>query len=387
MEALTQKLEEFYRSYYGSADFIPLHRPIFVGDEKRYLENCIDSTFVSSVGEYVDKFADDLAEFTGAKYAVPVVNGTSGLHLALHCAEVKPNCEVVTQALTFVATGNAISYTGATPVFIDVDNDTLGMSPEALKSFLHGSTELIQGKRFNKKTGREFKVCMPMHTFGFPCRVAEIAAICEENNIVMIEDAAEALGSRSEGRHMGLFGKMGALSFNGNKIITTGGGGAILTDDEETAAALKHLSTTAKIPHKWEYKHDMVAFNYRMPNINAAIGCAQLALLPRMIEEKKRLKSLVGEVLQGHGITPHAGIAKSGLNEWLITLNLKSRSARDAFLEETNKRGLQTRPVWDLLSTLEFYRTCQTDGLPNSRALAEGLVNIPSWPAEDQVNG
>lgn len=387
MEVLTQKLEEFYRSYYGSTDFIPLHRPIFVGEEKRYLERCIDSTFVSSVGEYVDRFADDLAKYTGAKYAVPVVNGTSGLHLALHSADVKPDCEVVTQALTFVATGNAISYTGASPVFVDVDKDTLGMSPKALKSFLYSSTEAIQGKRFNKKTGREVKACMPMHTFGFPCRIAELATICNENNIVMIEDAAEALGSHLGDRHMGLFGKMGVLSFNGNKIITTGGGGAILTNEEETAVALKHLSTTAKTPHKWEYKHDAIAYNYRMPNINAAIGCAQLNVMPKMVAEKKRLKSLVGEVLEDQGVAPFSGMGKSSPNEWLITLDLKTRTARDAFLEETNRRGLQTRPIWDLLSSLEMYKHCQTDGLPNSKILAEGIVNIPSWPAEDQVVG
>ena len=280
---------EFIRETFKTNEFIPLHEPKFIGNEKKYLNDCIDSTFVSSVGKYVDKFEEEFAKKVGSKYAVATVNGTSALHISLLLADVKAEDEVITQALTFVATCNAISYIGAKPVFVDVDLDTMGLSPNSLKKFLKENCETINNQCINKTTKKIIKACVPMHTFGHACKIEDIKNICDEWNIALVEDAAESLGSYYKEKHTGTFGKLGAFSFNGNKIITSGGGGVIVTDDEEFAKKAKHLTTTAKIPHKWEYVHDEIGYNYRMPNLNAALLVAQLEKLNDFIASKRDL--------------------------------------------------------------------------------------------------
>ena len=270
-------------------DFIPLHRPVFEGNERQYLIDCIDSNFVSSVGAKVTEFEEKVADFTGSKYAIATVNGTAALHIAIELAGVKPGDEVISQALTFIATCNAISYAGAKPLFVDVDVDTMGLSPEALKRFLEEHAEKRASGTFNKTSGKKISACVPMHTFGFPCRIAEIAEICADWDIALIEDAAESLGSYVGGRHTGTFASMATLSFNGNKVITTGGGGMIITDDSELAKRAKHITTTAKVPHPYEFVHDEIGYNYRMPNLNAALGCAQMERLDEFLTIKAQL--------------------------------------------------------------------------------------------------
>lgn len=284
---------EFIRELYGGQEFVPLHEPRFSGNEKKYVQECIESTFVSSVGAFVDEFEKQFAKFTGSKYAIATVNGTAALHTALLLAGVSREDEVITQPLTFVATCNAISYIGAHPVFVDIDKETLGLSPEKLKEFLSQNTEVINGECVNKTTKRIIKAVVPMHTFGLPTKINELMGVCKEYSISLIEDAAESLGSYNEGKHTGTFGLLGAFSFNGNKIITTGGGGMVVTDNEELAKKAKHMTTTAKIPHSWEYDHDMVGYNYRLPNLNAALGCAQMELLPKFLKRKRQLLSLI----------------------------------------------------------------------------------------------
>ncbi len=275
---------DFIRTLYDTpAGYIPLHEPRFIGNEKKYVLDCIDSTFVSSTGAYVDKVSSDLCKITGAKFAIPVVNGTAALHLSLVVAGVKQNDEVITQALTFIATANAISYIGAIPHFVDVDKDTMGMSPSLLRNYLTGIAELKNGHCYNKLTGRRIAACVPMHTFGLPLRIEELAKVCADFNLVLIEDAAESLGSTVHGKHTGLSGLMGTLSFNGNKIVTSGGGGAIITNNADLGAKLKHLSTQAKVPHAFEYNHDAIGYNYRMPNINAASASNLLLSTRRMV--------------------------------------------------------------------------------------------------------
>ena len=307
------------KSIYGP-EFVPLHRPIFAGSEKQYLLDCIDSNFVSSVGEKVTEFEREIADFTGSKYSIATVNGTSALHICLHLAGVGCGDEVITQALTFVATGNAISYCGANPIFIDVDKDTMGLSPSSLRSFLEEYAEIRDGVSFNKQTGRIIKTCVPMHTFGFPCRINEISAICNKWNIALIEDAAESLGSYFKNRHTGTFGRLAAISFNGNKIITTGGGGMIITDDENLAKRAKHLTTTAKVPHAYEFVHDEIGYNYRMPNLNAALGCAQLEKLESMLEQKKEIAHRYAEFFEDLGINILKAIESSFLSPTRMVL-------------------------------------------------------------------
>ena len=286
-EQLTQAVVEHARGLHNTDEFIPLHRPVFAGDEKALLTECIDSNFVSSVGKRVDEFEQRMADFTGARFGVAVVNGTSALQVALRVAGVESGDEVVTQALTFVATANAIAHAGAEPVFVDVDRDTLGLSPEALATWLDANAERREGRCFNRATGKRISACMPMHTFGLPCRIEEIGRICADWGIALVEDAAESLGSYVGERHTGTFGRLGVFSFNGNKIITTGGGGVIVTDDEALAKHAKHLTTTAKVPHPYEYVHDELGYNFRMPNLNAALGCAQMDQLPGFLETKR----------------------------------------------------------------------------------------------------
>jgi perosamine synthetase len=300
-DALFQSIVEFTRTIYGP-DFITLHRPVFEGNEKKYLIDCIDSNFVSSVGARVVEFEQQIAAFTGAKYAVATVNGTAALHVALELIGVARDDEVITQALTFIATCNALSYAGAHAVFVDVDRDTMGLSPVALQTFLSMHAEIRNGRVFNKSTGRRIAACVPMHTFGHACRIEEIVHICDQYGIAVVEDAAESLGSYVGTRHTGNFGKVATLSFNGNKIITTGGGGMIITNDAEIAARAKHLTTTAKKPHPYEFVHDEVGYNYRLPNLNAALGCAQMEQLPGFLAVKADLAQRYANFLNGIGV-------------------------------------------------------------------------------------
>jgi len=368
---------DFVRSIYGDA-FIPLHRPVFDGNEKQYLIDCVDSNFVSSVGARVTEFEQHLAAFTGAKYAVATVNGTAALHVSLLLAGVKRGDEVLSQALTFIATCNALTYAGAHAVFVDVDRETLGMSPDALRSFLDAHVIRKDGHAFNKQTGRRIAACVPMHTFGLPCRIEAIAALCHEYGIALVEDAAESLGSYVGGQHTGTFGKLATLSFNGNKVITTGGGGMIITDDEELAIRAKHITTTAKIPHPYEFVHDMTAYNYRMPNLNAALGCAQMEELPRFLKIKGDVARRYGEFFDAQGVSFMRSPAGTTSNYWLNAIVLDSLAERDAFLEYTNAQGVMTRPIWRLMTRLEMYKGCQHDGLENSRWLEDRVVNLPS---------
>ncbi|MCJ8166413.1 LegC family aminotransferase [Pontibacter sp. E15-1] len=366
------------KSLYPDEEFIPLHEPKFIGREKEYVADAIESTFVSSVGAYVNKFEGMMADLTGAKFAVATVNGTAALHMALLVAGVKQGEEIISQALTFVATANAISYIGAIPVFVDVDMDTLGMSAEKLQDFLSSHCELRNGFTYNKVSGRRVAACVPMHSFGFPCKIDEIAAICAEWNIALVEDAAESLGSYYKGKHTGVFGQLGTFSFNGNKTITCGGGGAIVTDDEDLAKLARHLTTQAKVPHAWEFNHDMIGYNYRMPNLNAAMACAQLEQLPRFVENKRELAGLYRDFFSSVGIAFQTETADAQANYWLNVLLMQDRGERDAFLEVTNKSGVMTRPAWTLMHKLPMFRDAQHDGLQNSLWIEDRLVNIPS---------
>lgn len=365
------------RRVYGNED-IPLHRPIFDGNERQYLVDCIDSNFVSSVGAKVTEFEQKIAAFTGARFAIATVNGTAALHIALQLAGVGRDDEVISQALTFIATCNALSYTGAHPVFVDVDKDTMGMSPEALRRFLATHAEKRDGTLWNKSSDRRIAACVPMHTFGLPCRIEEIADICAEWGIALVEDAAESLGSYVAGRHTGTFGMFGTLSFNGNKIITTGGGGMIITDDEVLAKRAKHITTTAKIPHPYEFVHDEVGYNYRLPNLNAALGCAQMERLPWMLEIKHEIAEKYRVFFAEQGMTMAAPLTDDTANNWLNAIVLADKAERDTFLTYTNQQGVMTRPIWRLMSELEMFKHCKHDGLENSRWLEERVVNIPS---------
>jgi perosamine synthetase len=372
-----QTVVNFIRNIYGS-DFIPLHRPVFEGNEKKYLIDCIDSNFVSSVGAKVVEFEQQVAKFTGAKYAVATVNGTAALHVALQLVGVERDDEVITQALTFIATCNALSYTGAQPIFVDVDLDTLGLSPVALRKFLVLHVEMRGEQAFNKATGRRIAACLPMHTFGLPCRIEEIAAICNEWGIPLVEDVAESLGSYVGKRHTGTFGKMATLSFNGNKVITTGGGGMIITDDAELAARAKHITTTAKVPHPYEFVHDEVGYNYRLPNLNAALGCAQMERLPEMLAIKAVVAKRYAELFESLGIVFVGARKGASANYWLNAIVLNSLQERNDFLELTNNQQVMTRPIWRLMSRLSMFQHCQHDGLANSMWLEDRVVNIPS---------
>lgn len=369
----------FIKELYGGADFVPLSVPKFIGNEKKYLEECIDTTYVSSVGQFVDRFEKEMASFTGANRAVVCVSGTNALHIAMLLAGVKRNDEVLTQALTFIATCNAISYIGATPVFIDVDRSTMGLSPEAVKNWLSKNGVIKDGQCYDKQTGCRVKACVPMHTFGHPVRIEELASICKEWHIELVEDAAESIGSTYNGKHTGLFGKVGALSFNGNKTITTGGGGMLLFMDEELGALAKHLTTQAKIPHRWEFKHDYIGYNYRMPNINAALGCAQLEHLNDFIADKRVTAKLYADFFKTiEDIEFFTEPAHSYSNYWLNAVILPNHDKQLAFLQETNDCGVMTRPIWELMNRLPMFEYCQRDSLDNTIWFADRVVNIPS---------
>ncbi|HET9031774.1 MAG TPA: LegC family aminotransferase [Dokdonella sp.] len=371
------------RSIYGDG-FIPLHRPVFEGNEKQYLVDCIDSNFVSSVGAKVTEFEQQIADFTGSRYAIATVNGTAALHAALQLAGVGQNDEVISQALTFIATCNALSYAGARPVFVDVDRDTLGMSPVALRSFLEQHAERRDEGCYNKSSGRRIAACVPMHTFGFPLRIEEIARLCTEYGIILVEDAAESLGSYVGERHTGNFGKLATLSFNGNKVITTGGGGMIITNDEALAKRAKHLTTTAKVPHPYEFVHDEIGYNYRLPNLNAALGCAQMERLAKMLAIKRGVAQGYREFFAGTDIRFVEPLTGNTANHWLNAIVLGSEEERDAFLQFTNSRDVMTRPVWRLMSRLPMFQDCQNDGLENSRWLEARVVNLPSSVPESE---
>lgn len=373
------KTIDFIRDTFATKEFIPLHAPCFRGNEKKYLNRCIDSTFVSSVGEFVNLFEEAIAKYTGAKYSIACVNGTNALHMAMIVCGIKSEDEVLTQALTFVATVNAISYVGANSVFIDVDKDSMGMSPDALRNFLEeNAAKESNGFTYNKATGKRISACIPMHTFGFPLRIDEIAEICEEWNIELIEDTAESLGSYYKKIHTGNFGKMAAFSFNGNKIITCGGGGALITNDEELAKKAKHLTTQAKVPHRWKFYHDAIGYNYRMPNLNAALACGQLEHLDEILSNKRDLAEKYQSFFRESPFEFVAELEDSRANYWLNTLILDDQEQKEKFLTLTNDNGVMTRPVWDLMSSLPMFEKCQRDGLENSKWLVERVVNIPS---------
>lgn len=359
-------------------DNILLHRPVFSHLEVEYLTECISSNFVSSVGRRVVEFENLVADFVGVKRAVACVNGTAALHMALKALGVCTGSQVITQALSFVATSNAITYCGAEHVFIDVDIDSLGMSPTALKSWLDENVTIKAGKAVNKNNGKTISCCLPMHTFGMPCRIKEIAEICLCFGIPLLEDTAESLGSRVENLHTGTFGAAAAFSFNGNKTITTGGGGMIVTNNIDLADKLKHLTTTAKRPHPFEYFHDQVGYNYRLPNINAALGVAQMEILDKILESKRELAETYKYFFSNKGIKFVESIKGAQSNNWLNAIILNDRSERDQFLQITNDSGVMTRPIWNLMTDLPMYSMCENDGLKNSRWLVDRVVNIPS---------
>ena len=368
----------FIQETYQTKNYIPLHEPQFVGNEKKYLNECIDSTFVSSVGKFVDEAEEKIAKYIGVKYAVATSNGTSALHISLILGGVEQNDEVITQSLNFVASCNAISYCNAKPIFIDVDKDTMGLSPSALKYFLENNTTVINKQCINNKTNKVIKACVPMHSYGHPCKIDKIKEICDEHHIFLIEDAAESLGSMYKNKYTGTFGQLGTISFNGNKTITAGGGGCIITDDKILAKKAKHLTTTAKVPHKWDFNHDMIGYNYRMPNLNAALLVAQLEKLNDFIANKRNLANNYETFFNNMDLNFFKEPKDSKSNYWLNCIILKDKRQRDQFLEETNSNKIMTRPIWTLMNKLPMFKDAQCDDLKNSEWLYERVVNIPS---------
>lgn len=377
---LAEQIVSAIRAVVGAGPAV-LHEPSFTGNEWRYLKECLDSTFVSSVGKFVDRFEIELATFTGAKHAVAVVNGTAALHIALKLAGVKANDEVLVPALTFVATANAVTYCGATPHFVDSEELTLGVDAAKLREYLASHTEQRSGQCINRTTGCVIRAIVPMHTFGHPGDMDGLLALAHDFNLALVEDAAESLGSYYHGQHTGTFGLMGTLSFNGNKTITTGGGGAILTNDKELARHAKHLTTTAKLPHAWEYRHDEIGYNYRMPNLNAALGCAQLEQLPAMLSAKRELfQRYQMAFAQVAGVKLMAEPEQCQSNYWLQTLLLDTEQAnqRDPILQASNDAGFMTRPAWMLMNELTPFQGCPRMDLTGAQLLLQRLINIPS---------
>ena len=369
---------DFIRSLYPDRDFIPLHEPHFGGNEKKYLEDCIDSTFVSSVGKYVDRFEEMIREFTGAKCAVATVNGTAALHIALLLAGVQRNDLVITQPLTFIATCNAISYCGAEPVFIDIDRHNLGLSADALEAWLAANSVLEGESCYHIGSRQRLAACVPMHTFGHPCQIDRIVEICERYHIPVVEDSAESIGSYYKGRHTGTFGKLGIFSFNGNKTITTGGGGMIVTNDELGKLA-KHITTTAKVPHPWEFVHDMTGYNYRLPNVNAALGCAQMEQLPQILANKRETARLYQEFFDSlDGVTYIPEPKDCVSNYWLNVILFNDREARNDFLQQSNSSKVMTRPAWTLMNKLNMFANSLHGDLSGSVDIEARLVNLPS---------
>jgi aminotransferase in exopolysaccharide biosynthesis len=370
---------KFIRSKFNEPkEFIPLHAPHFGGKEKEYVLDTIESTFVSSVGSYVNRFEDMMKEITGAKYAIATVNGTTALHLSLIMAGVQRDEIVITQALTFVATANAISHLGATPVFVDVDLDTMGLSPDSLERYLKEETFQKDGQVYSKKSQQRIAAIMPMHSFGHPVQIEKIIEIANQYQIPVIEDAAESLGSYVGNRHTGTFGLVSAFSFNGNKTVTCGGGGALITNDDAIGKRAKHVSTTAKVPHPYEFFHDEIGFNYRMPNLNAALACAQLEQLTEILRGKRVLAENYIEFFKDSNITFKQEPKGTTSNYWLNAIQLEDLDTRNTFLKATNESGVMTRPIWTLMSKLPMFKDCERDDLKNSIWLEERIINLPS---------
>lgn len=375
---MSDQLIRFVRDYFGTNEFIPLHAPIFHGREKEYVANTIESTFVSSVGAYVDRFEQDMASYTGSPKAVATVNGTAALHIALKLAGVVAGDLVITQPLTFVATCNAIAYCSAEPVFVDVDRETLGLSANALEAWLEENAQLdSKGVCRTRGDGRVVRACVPMHTFGHPADLDGLVSVTRQWNIALIEDAAESLGSFYKGNHTGTFGALGTLSFNGNKIMTTGGGGMILAG-EALAARAKHLTTTAKKPHAYEYIHDELGYNYRLPNLNAALGCAQLEQLESFIKAKRALAAAYEALFSGTVLEFVKEPAGCRSNYWLNAVICEDKAHRDELLAITNQQGVMTRPIWALMNHLAMYQSCRRGDLSNAEWLEARVVNLPS---------
>jgi len=405
-----QSVIDFIRSLYPNRETIPLHEPYFGGNEKKYVLDCIESTFVSSVGKYVERFEEMIRDFTGTKYAIATVNGTSALHIALKLAGVGQGDLVLTQPLTFIATCNAITYCGAEPIFVDIDPETLGMSPDSLELWLSANTIIqddacylkevqestnlhelsqieelqesfeVNSSKFVKICGlKKIAACVPMHTFGHPCKIDQIIEICNRYHIPVVEDAAESIGSYYKGKHTGTFGKLGILSFNGNKTITTGGGGMILTNDDELGPLAKHITTTAKKAHPWKFEHDMIGYNYRLPNINAALGCAQMEMLPEILKNKRETAQIYQDYFKTIAdiefITePQECIS----NYWLNAILLKDIEERDAFLKQANAQKVMCRPAWILMNKLQMFSQSLKANIPMSVNIESRLVNLPS---------
>ncbi|MDR0603650.1 MAG: LegC family aminotransferase [Bacteroidales bacterium] len=375
---LNKTIVTYIKKIYPAQNPVLLHCPEFLGNEKKYLAECIDTKYVSYVGHFVADMENKIKEITGAEYAVAIVNGTAALHILLLVVGIKPGDEIITQSLSFAATAAAIVHAGGTPVFVDVERETLGMSPESLKTFLLENTEIKDCVCINKKTGSQIKAVIPMHTFGHPVRIDEIQKICDEYCLLLIEDAAESLGSFYQGKHTGTFGKAGILSFNGNKLVTTGGGGMLITDDEVIANRVRYLSTTAKRPHRWEFYHDEVGYNLRMPSVNAAIGLAQLEYFDRILANKKETAILYQQFFDSISIKSVIEPDNSKSNYWLNAILFEDRQQRDEFLEYSNDNDVQTRPAWNLLHTLPPYQHCLHTDTPNAEYFVDCLVNIPS---------
>ncbi|SDT85668.1 LegC family aminotransferase [Desulfobacula phenolica] len=372
-------LIKFIRDWYQTKELVPLHEPRFREIDRNYVMDAIDSTFVSSIGEYVDRFEQKLAQYLGAAYAVATVNGTAALQTALRVAGVEQHNEVITQPLTFVATANAIVHNNAVPAFVDVNKATLGLCPDALEKFLDQNASKKDQGVFNKNTGRRIAAIIPMHTFGNPCRMEQIMELANYWNIAVVEDAAEALGSKISKTYCATFGSLGVLSFNGNKTITCGGGGAIITNDKRLAQKAKHLTTTAKVQHQWEFVHDEIGYNFRLPNLNAALACAQLEQVDGILNDKRKLARAYEKFFKesgwGHFVTEPEGCTS---NYWLNAVITADKKQRDEFLKKTNESGIMTRPAWQLLPDLQIYKACQTDSLENARWLAKRIINLPS---------
>lgn len=370
---------EFIRKVHNKdGGFLPLHEPKFIGNEEQYVVETIRSSFVSSIGRYVDEFEERIREYTGAKYAIATVNGTSALHLSLILAGVEKDDLILTQPLTFVSTVNAINYTGASPVFIDIDKTSLGLSTEKLEIFLRSKTEVRSGKCYHKATNKRVKACIPMHTFGHVAMIDDIVELCNEFHITVIEDAAESMGTKFKGQHSGTFGKLGIFSFNGNKIITSGGGGMIITDDMELGKLAKHLTTQAKVPHRWDFCHDQIGYNYRLPNLNAALGCAQMEQLDKFIVAKRQLAANYSNFFANIGIKFINEPQNCHSNYWLNSVVFDDPKDQQQFLEYSNEHQVMTRPVWRLMSKLPMFENCIREEIPNAEWIEKRLVNIPS---------
>ncbi|HDY7886695.1 LegC family aminotransferase [Vibrio vulnificus] len=375
-----QLLVEFVRDQYQTQEFIPLHAPTFAGNEKAYVMETIESTFVSSVGKFVDEFERKMEAFTGTPKAVATVNGTAALHAALYMAGVERGDLVITQALTFVATCNALYHMGAEPIFVDVSPVSLGLCPKAMSAFLEENAQVTEGGCIHKQTGRRIKAVVPMHTFGHPVELDELIAVCSKWNITLVEDAAESLGSFYKGKHTGTIGDFGAVSFNGNKIITTGGGGMVLCGSEEAGRRTKHVTTTAKVPHPYEFFHDEPGFNYRMPNLNAALGCAQMEVLEHYLAQKRQLAHQYQAFFASSDVTFVVEPEYAQSNYWLNAIICADTQQRNELLEQTNAVGVMTRPIWQLMHRLPMFEQALRGDLTHSEFIEAHLINLPSTP-------